>query len=396
MEHSMKITSKTIIATLLLISLPGNSFAATKASINKPKSAGRTMADVANTILSGTTPPNSLIGINGDFYIDTKNSHIYGPKTKGKWLLPTPLKGSQGAAGVDGKNGLDAKLVPSSSLQSGTQGPQGERGATGSTGATGAQGPAGTSSSITGPAGTAGTKGDTGLTGSTGAPGATGSTGLTGPTGPSGSNGTNGSPGATGAQGSIGQTGFTGLTGDRGAAGTNGIDGINGTNGLKGADGTNGINGTNGSVGATGATGAAGPTNVQSGTFSFVSNLSGAAGSSKPSSNFGNFIGGKNYYVKIYVKTNNVLDSTMSYPINLSVNSVGSTAILNSITYMSTGTEYLNPGECLFTTLITELTIDGTGVIGNFNIQVVPMIGASGFSIAMTGKYFSSEVGQVG
>ena len=389
----MKRNSLTIISTALLLLVPVNSFAATKASVSKPKSAGRTIAAATNTILSGITPPNSLIGINGDFYIDTKNSHIYGPKTKGKWLLPTPLKGSQGAAGADGKNGLDAKLVSSSSLQSGTQGPQGERGATG---ATGPQGPSGASGSGSGPAGAtgptgakgdtgiSGAKGDTGLTGSMGSPGATGSTGLTGPTGPSGSNGTNGSAGSTGAQGSIGLTGFTGANGDRGATGSNGIDGTNGTNG------------TNGSVGEKGATGAAGPSNVQSGTFSFVSNLSGSAGSTKPSTNFGNFTGGKNYFVKIYVTTYDSVDPTMTYPISMTINSVGSSAILSPIFYVATGTEYLNPGECLFTTLISELTIDGTGVSGIFNIQVVPMIGASGFSVAMTGKYFSSEVGQVG
>ena len=350
----MKRTSLALITTALLISLPAQSFAATKASVSKPKSAGRTVAAIPNTILSGTTPPSSAIGINGDFYIDVKNANIYGPKSKGKWLTKTSLRGIAGVNGLDGKNGSDAKNISTASSTAGPQGIQGEKGATGSngaagnSGATGAQGPAGASGSNTG---TAGAKGDTGLTGLTGNGGAKGETGLTGSTGPAGA---------------------------------------------KGETGTAGSNGNPGLAGSRGETGTVGPSDVRVGTFSFVSNLSGAAGSTKPSSNFGDFTGGKSYLIKIYVKTYNVSDPGVTYPITMSVNSVGSTAVLNSIFYVVTGTEYQNPGEVMFTTLITELTVDGTGISGSFNIQVVPMIGSSGLNISMSGKYFSSEVGQIG
>jgi Collagen triple helix repeat (20 copies) len=350
----MKRTSLALITTALLIALPAQSFAATRTSVSKPKSAGRTVAAIPNTILSGTTPPSSAIGINGDFYIDVKNANIYGPKSKGKWLTPISLRGIAGTNGSDGKNGSDAKNVITASSSAGPQGIQGEKGATGSIGATGssgaagAQGPAGASGSGTGPTGA---KGDTGLTGSTGNTGAKGDTGLTGSTGPAGN---------------------------------------------KGETGTVGSNGTQGSAGAKGETGTVGPSNVRVGTFSFVSNLSGAAGSTKPSSNFGDFTGGKSYLIKIYVKTFNVSDTGVTYPITMSVNSAGSSAVLDSTFYIVTGTEYQNPGECMFTTLIAELTVDGTGILGSFNIQVVPMIGSSGLNISMSGKYFSLEVGQIG
>jgi hypothetical protein len=218
----VKRTSLALITTVLLVALPAQSFAASKTSMSKPKLAGRTVAAIPNTILSGTTPPSSAIGINGDFYIDVKNANIYGPKSKGKWLTPTSLRGIAGADGSDGKNGADAKNISTASSTAGPQGIQGEKGATGSNGAAGisgatgsngaagAQGPAGASGSGTGPAGA---KGDTGLTGSTGNTGTKGDTGLTGSTGPAGTKGETGTVGSNGAPGSAGTKGETGTVG---------------------------------------------------------------------------------------------------------------------------------------------------------------------------------------
>jgi hypothetical protein len=392
----MKRTSLIVIATTLLIVIPTQSTAATKESVSKPKSAGRTGSVTPNTILSGTTAPSSAIGINGDFYIDIKNANIYGPKSNGKWLTPTSLRGLSGINGIngiDGKNGADAKNIISASSSTGPQGVQGEKGATGSSGAQGAQGPAGASGSGTGPTGA---KGDTGLSGAAGTSGTNGTNGTNGSVGAQGSTGSQGSIGLTGFTGSTGSTGAKGDTGLSGATGTSGTNGTNGTNGSAGAQGSTGSQGSIGLTGSTGATGSVGPSNSYSGTVTFSSNLSGSAGTTKPSNNFGSFTGGKSYLVSIFVKTYNVTDNTVSYPINMTINSAGSGAVLNAYTYIATGSEYQNPGECLFTTLISELTIDGTGITGIFNIQVVPIIGAVGFNIAMIGKYFSTEVGQVG
>lgn len=54
------------------------------------------------TILNGSGAPSSGIGGNGDFYIDTANSNIYGPKTAGAWGSPTSLIGPAGATGATG------------------------------------------------------------------------------------------------------------------------------------------------------------------------------------------------------------------------------------------------------------------------------------------------------
>jgi hypothetical protein len=61
-----------------------------------------------NSVLNGTGVPSSSLGVNGDFYIDTNNSQIYGPKTAGSWGSPTSLIG---AAGNGVLSGAGAPLV---------------------------------------------------------------------------------------------------------------------------------------------------------------------------------------------------------------------------------------------------------------------------------------------
>jgi hypothetical protein len=128
------------------------------------KAAGRTGATVVNTILSGVGVPSKTTGINGDFYIDTKNANLYGPKTNGVWKLTTSLRALPTKA---------TSTVP---------GATGSTGSTGSTGASGLIGPRGLP-------GIAGDKGATGLTGAAGSAGTPGTPGGTGPAGPPGSSG---------------------------------------------------------------------------------------------------------------------------------------------------------------------------------------------------------------
>jgi hypothetical protein len=81
------------------------------------------------TVLNGSGVPSSGLGVNGDFYIDTTATAIYGPKTAGGWGSATSLIGATGAQGVQG-----------------IQGVKGDKGDTGETGATGPQGASGDSS----------------------------------------------------------------------------------------------------------------------------------------------------------------------------------------------------------------------------------------------------------
>jgi hypothetical protein len=142
--------------------------------------AGRTAKSIANTVLSGAGVPAKSLGIDGDFYIDTKSMNMYGPKKNNSWPLPVSLRGPQGPAGIagsDGKNASTSSVSAGAAGAAGPQGPAGPAGPKGDTGATGPQGPAGPAGSNTGTAGPAGPKGDTGATGAQGPKGDTGAAG---------------------------------------------------------------------------------------------------------------------------------------------------------------------------------------------------------------------------
>lgn len=149
--------------------------------------AGRSLTAGVNTILNGKGAPKSVLGIDGDFYIDTRSLLIYGPKTKGKWPAPQNIQGPTGPSGNDGRNGSDGKAITNSNVSSAV-GPQGEKGEKGEKGDPGLPGVAGLPGAM-GPAGPAGLPG---------------ATGAQGPSGSNGSNGATGAIGATGAQGPAG------------------------------------------------------------------------------------------------------------------------------------------------------------------------------------------------
>jgi hypothetical protein len=176
------------------------------------------------TILNGTTDPTTE-GVDGDFYLNTATSTLFGPKAT-TWPAGVPLVGPQGSQGDPGADGAD-----------GAVGPTGPTGAAGADGSDGAQGPAGND----GADGAAGADGKTVLNGAVdptteGVDGDffinTTSNTLFGPKAagswPSGVSlvgpaGANGSDGADGAQGPAGPAGATGATG---AAGADGADGV--------------------------------------------------------------------------------------------------------------------------------------------------------------------------
>jgi hypothetical protein len=210
MKGSKSLIAITIAATLALIP---SAIAAPKTT---SKAAGRITTPVVNTILNGVGIPAKTIGINGDFYIDTKNLNLYGPKIKGAWKAGTSLKqtDTKSITTVNGEVGATGDKGP--------QGDKGDKGATGSTGATGSAG-------LPGAAGAAGARGNDGATGGMGISGATGSSGPVGAAGPAGAAG---SQGAQGAQG---------VKGDAGTAGAQGVQGVKGDAGVAGAAGAAGV-----------------------------------------------------------------------------------------------------------------------------------------------------------
>lgn len=193
--------------------------------------------DSLNTIHSGQGSPALSLGTEGDWYIDTEDLTLYGPKTS-TWgdgiTLATSAQVSQLTVGgsLPGGSGSSATIAvgtvttgnfdePASITNSGTESaaifdfviPGGPPGFPGEPGETGPAGP-------TGP---------TGATGATGPQGATGPTGPTGPTGSTGPQGPQGDPGPQGEQGPAGETGPTGATGPAGPTGEAGPQGTAGT-----------------------------------------------------------------------------------------------------------------------------------------------------------------------
>jgi hypothetical protein len=163
---------KTRSAVILLITLL---FTSVTVEVN---AAGRTTKSVANTILNGKGAPKKSIGIDGDFYIDTRSLLIYGPKRKGVWPTPANLQGPTGPSGSAGKNGSDGRTVSATSTVRGEQGATGPQGIQGLQGLPGERGEKGD-------AGLPGLPGATGASGPAGSPGSTGATGAQGPAGPS-------------------------------------------------------------------------------------------------------------------------------------------------------------------------------------------------------------------
>ena len=329
-----------IIATLLLTSL----FSATAIPISqaakKPKSAGRTSSTISNTILNGKGAPLSTLGINGDFYIDTRSLLIYGPKRLNKWPLPQSL---QGPTGADGKNGSEGKTISNATAVTGPVGSQGEKGDKGEKGETGSAGASG----APGLAGLAGAKGDTGASGGGG-----GTTGATGP---------------QGAQGPVGSTGAIGAKGETGTVGSNGVDGV---------------------------AGAIGPSNVYTNSISGWNLSTSSAGSYSTSTFFLNFKSGKNYLYSIYLVGQSEASGGI-FAVEI-IHSDGSTS--------KYGYSVVEKNNFSWETKSIRYTFTITGVISPVGgdvgvaIRIIDDLGVTGSTNAMSlsGIAFSTLVGAVG
>jgi hypothetical protein len=226
-------------------------------------------------LLNGTTDPQSNIGTSSDFYINTTNNKLFGPKTATGWpATGVSLVGPQGLIGNTGAIGA-----------TGATGPQGIQGLTGATGATGVQGIQGFTGA-TGPQGIQGLQGLNGAVGATGPQGPVGLTGAIGATGPqglqgiAGTNGTNGINGIDGIQGPAGPQGLQGIAGTTGPQGLIGLTGATGVTGAQGIQGLPGATGAQGPIGLTGAVGATGAQGIQG--LIGITGADGATGATGP------------------------------------------------------------------------------------------------------------------
>ena len=118
------------------------------------------------SLLTGAGSPDNTLGDEGDVYLDTDTTTLFGPKSASGWGDGVSLIGPQGEQGLAGPAGAKG--------DTGATGPKGE---TGDAGAVGPQGPQGEQ----------GPKGDTGLAGPIGPQGPQGDIGPQGPAGVDGS-----------------------------------------------------------------------------------------------------------------------------------------------------------------------------------------------------------------
>jgi len=304
------------ISILMILAIATSFSVPSSIAATKPKAAGRSSTAVINTILNGKGAPSNTLGINGDFYIDTRSLLISGPKANGKWPVARSL---QGANGIDGKNGTSTKNVTTTSTVPGPIGPQGEPGEKGLDGVAGLSGAAGL-------------------------------------------------PGATGAQGPIGATGATGAQGPAGSGAT-------GAQGDAGAIGARGETGTVGSVGARGETGTVGPSEVTVGTLAFA-NISGAVGSSSVATLTG-LKAGKSYLIRVLIHTyhpsDRFLDSKMI--LNLTVVASSGSPTITKQYIPAFANTYRNGSEGFEWSLDGQLVIDGALEANDFGLTVTVTAG---------------------
>ena len=247
------------------------------------------------TVLSGLIDPTTQ-GNDGDIYINTATSTLFGPKLAGSWPAGVSLVGATGPtgpAGAQGPQGIAGNQGPAG--PTGVQGPQGEAGPAG------AQGPAGIQGEV-GPQGPQGIVGPTGAQGPAGIQGPQGDIGPAGPAGPIGPQGPMGNAGTSmlsgaadpttegnngdfyinittstlfgpktagswpagislvGAQGLQGPAGTTGPQGVAGPQGPQGIQGVTGITGPQGPQGVPGPQGPTGNAGTSILSGSGDPT----------------------------------------------------------------------------------------------------------------------------------------
>jgi hypothetical protein len=335
------------------------------------KAAGPSPTTVVNTILSGSGAPAKTLGINGDFYIDTKNLNLYGPKTKGVWKITTSLKSREVpvAANVIGESGAMG--------QTGAKGATGDKGATGATGLQGIQG-------LTGPIGITGLAGASGAPGSAGAPGVAGAKGETGA---QGSAGASGGAGAAGVAGAKGDTGSQGIQGASGSAGSPGVEGA------KGDTGTQGIQGVKGDTGTTGAQGDSGASVVKFATVPAGTLAITTAGNSISQTFFTAETAG-NYTFEVIVV--GIANFSETFKLNAEV-VIGNSAIGNQFAIAADANSYANRtlGRQYGFTVIGAAADVSAGAI--FAIHITNQVALSGGTpINFTGRALVYKVGSIG
>ena len=180
----------------------------------------RDISSNGTSVLNGLSDPSAIPNaINGDFYIRTDTSVLFGPVvvsgSSQNWGTGTSMIGAVGPTGSTGQIG---DFATGDAGDTGAQGIQGPRGFQGDIGLTGAD------STVAGPQGIQGIQGIQGESGDHGTNGVDST--VAGPQGPQGETGAQGIQGIQGIQGETGAQGIQGTEGSTGAQGSTGPQGL--------------------------------------------------------------------------------------------------------------------------------------------------------------------------
>ena len=219
--------------------------------------------------------------------------------------------------------------------------------------------------------------------------------GPAGPIGPAGVDGKNGSSGSSSSSvGATGPAGPAGATGPQGPAGSGG-GGTPGPTGATGPKGDTGTAGATGPKGDTGTAGATGPSNAYFGTIPFSGTLAAAAGNSKNSGSFGNFLNGKKYIVDLMIYGVNGDPGT--YALSLSVSASAGTPTI-SVKYLAIeGHTYRPNSDSAEHSIIAKVIIDASSAGSDFSLTASVKCGNSttGAPMTFSGDYVGLLVGAI-
>jgi hypothetical protein len=236
------------------------------------------------------------------------------------------------------------------------------------------------------------------LRGIAGAAGADGKSGTPGVAGSDGKTVTNTSTvsGTAGATGATGATGLAGAAGSNGAAGETGAAGASGSAGPAGPTGPAGSTGATGATGLDGAPGAAGVTSISSNQFTFINTLTGTAGSSAVSSNFGALLAHKKYLVHLVISA--VTSSSVDIPttLNLVVTTTAGAVPTSLWFYTAAGKRFVSPVTKFSQNIFADLVIDGTLINDGFDlIATVSATENLAATLTLVGYFTLTEVGSI-
>ena len=224
-----------------------------------------------------------------------------------------------------------------------------------------------------------------------------------GPTGAAGADGKNASAGsvsagASGAAGPQGPQGPAGPAGPKGETGATGPQGPAGSNtGTVGPAGPKGDTGATGAQGPKGDTGAAGAVNINYGAITFGSLISGVAGSSSVSSQFGTFVAGRSYVIDVLIYATNA--DVPPYSLKVAFAASNESPSITTKYIVADGSSYRSSASKNEYSIYAKVIVDGSTVANNFALTATVTCGeptsTNSAKLTVNGDYVAHMVGSI-